>query len=424
MMTKKRVIILGAGLAGLSAARHLQRKGVPCRIFEQEDEVGGLCRSKRIGGFTFDYTGHLLHFKNQAVGSFIRALLGSNIVSHKRKAWVYTYQRYIQYPFQMHLRELPAPIAEECIRGFPTVGGRKEKYFREWAVATFGKGICRHFLIPYNRKFWAYPLAKMTCEWTNGFIPIPTFRQVCEGSCTEKTGYNHAFYYPENGGIGTLAAALSEGITGVITGCKVEAINFSKRQIRLHSGAKERFDSIISTIPLPELARIIEDVPLQMLRLFKKLKWNSIFNLNLGLTTPGSLERHWVYFAQKELPFYRVGFYHTFSRNLAPKNQSSLYVEAAHPMHTKLSRPAVIKTIKKNLLDVGIIHSENEICAEDVNDIRYGYPIYDHQYQKTTKALTCYLQKNNIFPCGRYGAWRYFSMTDTIADGFRQAALL
>ncbi len=62
-MAKKNIIILGAGLAGLSAAWHLQKRGIDCQVFEKESEVGGLCRSRQIDGFTFDCAGHLLHFK-------------------------------------------------------------------------------------------------------------------------------------------------------------------------------------------------------------------------------------------------------------------------------------------------------------------------------------------------------------------------
>ena len=58
-MTKKRIVILGGGLAGLSAAWHLQKKGSESLVFEKESEVGGLCRSKTKGGFNFDYDGHL-----------------------------------------------------------------------------------------------------------------------------------------------------------------------------------------------------------------------------------------------------------------------------------------------------------------------------------------------------------------------------
>ena len=59
------VVILGAGLAGLSAAYHAKKRGMPHLLFEREGRVGGLVRSERVNGFTFDYTGHLLHMKEE-----------------------------------------------------------------------------------------------------------------------------------------------------------------------------------------------------------------------------------------------------------------------------------------------------------------------------------------------------------------------
>jgi len=89
-MAKKRIFILGAGLAGLSAAWHLQKDGLGCQIFEKESEVGGLCRSKNINGFTFDYDGHLLHFKHSYTFNLIKSLLKNNLFEHQRNAWIYS----------------------------------------------------------------------------------------------------------------------------------------------------------------------------------------------------------------------------------------------------------------------------------------------------------------------------------------------
>jgi len=80
MKSNKRIIVLGAGVAGLSAAWHLQKNGQDCVIFEKEKEVGGLCRSKQINGFIFDYDGHLLHFRNKYVLALVKRLLKDNIV--------------------------------------------------------------------------------------------------------------------------------------------------------------------------------------------------------------------------------------------------------------------------------------------------------------------------------------------------------
>ncbi len=87
-MTKKKIIILLAGLAGLNAAWHLKKRGIGAAVFEKEDTVGGLCRSKQIKGFIFDCDGHLLHFRNNYTLRLVKKLLKGNLVQHKRSAWI------------------------------------------------------------------------------------------------------------------------------------------------------------------------------------------------------------------------------------------------------------------------------------------------------------------------------------------------
>ena len=76
------ILIVGAGLAGLSTAYHLT--GVPYRLYERESEVGGLCRSYRKDGFTFDYTGHLLHFRQPPIKALVEQLLADKLQKHQR----------------------------------------------------------------------------------------------------------------------------------------------------------------------------------------------------------------------------------------------------------------------------------------------------------------------------------------------------
>jgi protoporphyrinogen oxidase len=117
-MGQKKILILGGGLAGLSVAWHLQEAGASCQVFEKEQDVGGLCRSKRIGDFTFDYDGHLLHFRHKEGFALVKALLGDNFVEHKRHASVYTFGRFTPYPFQANLHGLPMDVVKECLSGF------------------------------------------------------------------------------------------------------------------------------------------------------------------------------------------------------------------------------------------------------------------------------------------------------------------
>ena len=424
-MAKKRIIILGAGLAGLSAAWHLQKKGIDCLIFEKEAEAGGLCRSKNIDGFTFDYCGHLLHFKERYSFNLIKELLDDNLAEHKKSAWIYSHDRFTRYPFQANLYGLPTSIIKECLSGFiQTLNNghskRKNLRFSEWMTQNFGRGITKHFMAPYNAKFWTLPPQKLTCEWIDGFIPIPSLAEMIDGTIKEshrQFGYNARFWYPREGGMGNLPQALANQIHNIYTDCQIEEINLAKKQIKMTSGDEERFDYLISTVPLPEVAVLIKDLPKGIRPLFKKLKWNSIFNLNLGIEKNDSFKRHWIYFPQKNISFFRVGFFHNFSSSLAPTHKSSLYVEVSYSKYKPIDKNKITSRIKEDLIKTGILRAEDKICSEDSNDIKYGYPIYDIDCNHAREAILKYLASLNIIPCGRYGSWRYLSMEDVLLDG-------
>ncbi|MFA5156522.1 MAG: FAD-dependent oxidoreductase [Candidatus Omnitrophota bacterium] len=429
-MAKKRIIILGAGLAGLSAAWHLERRGIEPVIFEREKEVGGLCHSKSISGFVFDYSGHLLHFKTRYVFDLIKRLLGHNLVEHRRSAWVYFRGRYIRYPFQANLYGLPPRIIRECVVGFmrsAAPASRSYANFLDWIKGNLGEGIAKHFMIPYNTKFWTVHPRKLTCDWLDAFIPVPDFAQLIRGAVgakDEALGYNERFWYPREGGIRQLPLAFASGIRNIHTACPVAEINLQKRQLKLESGAKEKFDWLVSTVALPELPFMVKDMPGRMQGMFAKLKWNSVVNLNLGLDKKDNSGRHWAYFPQKNICFFRLGFPHNFSDRVAPAGKSSLYAEVAYSPDAPVKKELLSKRIKNDLVKAGIINSPKEACCDDINDIKYAYPIHDRNYRPVREGILDFLKRNKVISCGRYGSWRYFSMEDAILDARDAVALL
>ncbi len=432
MKAQKRILIVGAGIAGLSAAWHLQQKDVPSLVLEKEDTPGGLCRSKEACGFTFDHSGHLMHFKNPYVFKLVGALLGDQFVRHERSAWVSICGRYTRYPFQANLFGLPPQIMKECLEGFIRAQRKRRNdttkkplNFSQWTQRTFGAGIARHFMDPYNAKFWTVPPKELTCEWLKDIVPVPVLHQVLEGAKKESTkqlGYNVHFWYPRRGGIEQLPRAFAKSLENIRTGSEISRIDIAKKEVELTSGRKEKFDVLISTIPLPEMARKIRGLSREMRAAFKKLRWNSIFNVNLGLNSCGdALKRHWIYFPQKETCFFRVGFPHNFSSALTPAGKGSLYAEVSYSGHKPIDKRKIVSRIFRDLKKAGLLSSKNRECVTDINDIAYGYPIYDRHYKTVRKKIHSFLNSHGIIPCGRYGSWKYMSMEDAILDGKRAA---
>ncbi|MFA6384531.1 MAG: FAD-dependent oxidoreductase [Candidatus Omnitrophota bacterium] len=428
-MNRKKICILGAGLSGLSAGWHLRRKGIVSRVFEKEQSPGGLCRSKLIGGFSFDYDGHLLHFKHPYAQQLISRELSIPLVSHERNAWVYTHGVFSKYPFQANLYGLPPEIAEECLLGFIQASKRKparehaRMNFKDWIHLTMGPGIARHFMEPYNKKFWTVDPRTMTCEWLDAFIPVPSLQELIEGTLQEsprRFGYNATFWYPRSGSIQQIPEAFARGLD-IGTSSEVTSIDPDKKEITLASGERHGYDTVISTLALPELSVLIKGIPRGLKKHFSDLNWNSVLNINLGVDKTNSGGKHWVYFPEKKISFFRVGFPHNFSRSSAPKGKHSLYAEISYPRGKPWDKESAVKRVILDLKAVGILESGCRVHVQDVNYIKYGYTIYDNDYRAALSEINTYCASKNIILCGRYGSWRYFSMEDSILDGKRAA---
>lgn len=421
---RKKIVILGAGLSGLSTSFFLKKIKIEAPIFEKEKECGGLCRSIKKDGFIFDFSGHLLHFRNRKILSLVRSLLGSNLIRHRRNSWIYTFNKFIPYPFQTNLHYLPKKIAKECLlrftefrnNGLASFNGAS---FSEWINRQFGSGIARHFMIPYNEKFWKTPLKKLTYDWAERFILMPSSEDIIKDSCgrsRQDLGYNASFWYPKTGGIEELIKVFTPGVKDVFLNREAKEIDLKKKIITFKNGPKEKYDILISTVPLPELAKIVKGLPKSMLSNFKKLKWLSIYNINFGIEKIIQPNRHWIYFPQKNIPFFRTGFFHNFSSSLTPVDKGSIYIEISYTKDKPIAKKNITLDIRKDLEKIGIVKKGVRVCCEDAKDIKYGYPIYDSNYSAAKDAILKFLSQNNIISCGRFGGWQYFSMEDVILE--------
>jgi UDP-galactopyranose mutase len=107
-------IVVGAGPTGLSAAYHL---GDDALLLEQNEEIGGWCRSIERDGFTFDFAGHIMFSNDPYVHEMYKMLLGDNVHWQDREAWIYSKNVHTRYPFQGALYGLPPEVITECIMG-------------------------------------------------------------------------------------------------------------------------------------------------------------------------------------------------------------------------------------------------------------------------------------------------------------------
>jgi protoporphyrinogen oxidase len=418
------ILIVGAGLAGLSTAYHLGDR--PYRVREKEKEAGGLCRSYQMDGFTFDMTGHLLHFRQAEIKALVEGLLAGKLEKHSRRSFVYSHRTYTEYPFQVNTYGLPPEVIRECLLGFiatltnPSTTPSEDRSFKAWILENLGGGMAKHFMVPFNEKLWQAPLDELTSDWVSWLVPKPELKDVINGALGIKDkafGYNPSFLYPAQGGIGVLPQAFLPGLREIAYGSELVEVDTQRRRATFHDGRVEDYETLVSTIPVPELVRRCTDLPRAIRDAAAGLRCVSVYNVNLGVARERVSDHHWIYFPESEYPFYRAGFPMNFSPALGRPGCSSLYVEVSHQPTESVPPAELLKRIRAGLERAGIFRPDDELVVADVRDIRYAYVLFDRHRARAVPAILEELERRGIQSIGRYGRWEHTSMEDAIAQG-------
>jgi protoporphyrinogen oxidase len=420
-----RVVIIGAGLTGLSTAYHLDQLGFSdYKIFEKERSVGGLCRSVEQEGFTFDYTGHLLHSSDPYFSNFLKEVVGlQSFNTIDRRSFIYSHDTYTHYPFQSNLHGLPIEVITECIEGF-ILRPQKQKAnesFYDWVLRKFGPGILKQFFLPYQQKITAYDMKKISATWTDRFVPETTLQELIQGSIAPKkssAGYNAQFLYPKNGGIQYWINKLADKIKQPIkTNYCVESVDTKNKVITFTNGDFEKYETLVTTMPLNTLLGMTKEPASSSLKkTSSKLLCNSVANFNLGVQSTDVSDKHWIYLPESKFPHYRMGFYHNFAPSMAPAGCSSLYGEYAYLNKTHDQVKSTVRDAIKATRDLLNI-SEAQVVTERTMHISHAYVIFDFWREKNLPQLHSKLEFQSVYSIGRYGAWKYSSMQEAVLDG-------
>jgi protoporphyrinogen oxidase len=423
------VLVLGAGLAGISAALALDGR---YRLLEREARPGGLCRTDLRDGFAFDATGHWLHLRDPDIRALAEELLPGGWLTVERRAAIWSHGVFTRYPYQVNTHGLPAEVVAQNVLGFVEaqlgekgrlLREREPRDFAEYVLRHLGEGIARNFMFPYNQKLWTVPPSELGIEWMGRFVPRPTLEQVVRGALGlegDSAGYNARFLYPREGGIETFVRALA-GRLPRAPECGVRAVSIDalRKMARLSSGEEVPFRAVVSTIPLPEMVELVGGAPPAVREAARSLRAATVTYVNVAARDVGAPPWHWVYLPEPHLRPYRVGSASAAVPALAPPGTRSFYVEmsAAAPVPPREAEAAA----RHALLDLGMIHSESDVLFAETRAIPGAYVLHDHAYGPARGEVRAWLAGRDVLVAGRAGNWEYSSMEDALLGG-REAA--
>jgi protoporphyrinogen oxidase len=430
---RTKVLIAGGGLAGLACARELNAAGKTYLLAEREKEIGGLCRTVRAKGFTFDYTGHFLHFNKPEMKAWVLALMGDQLQTRQRHAVIYSQGRYSEYPYQENNAGLRGETIRENVLGyleaalrrrFQGVDPAKARDFATWCLQNLGPGLSKNFMFPYNGKLWKFPLDQLTPRWMGRFVPAPKVAEVVRGAFLKEksqSGYNATFLYPGAGGISALPKALAKGLPNLWRGAGLTSLDLSKRTASFSNGLNAQYENLVSSLPLPLLMGRAKGVPASLRRASARLKATSIYNINFGVKGPQPMPYSWVYFPEKEFLFHRAGSVSACVPDMVPAGHFSLYVEFSYGAGQKPNPKALGRHALEKLKKLKWVGGEKDLAARVDLNLPGAYVIYDEDRESVTGDLLKFLAKRGVQSVGRYGRWEYGSMESALDQG-RQAA--
>jgi protoporphyrinogen oxidase len=407
--------ILGGGLAGIAIAAHLDE---PCEVLEKETRGGGHCQTVQEDGFTYDAGGpHIIFSRNQEVVDYMVSLLGDNVHRARRNNKIFYRGRYVKYPFENGLFDLDPQDRFECLYHYIKNDYPPPKTnFKEWLYHHFGKGLAEKYLIPYNEKIWNVPAEELGLEWVEGRVPKPPLEDVIKAAVgVETEGYTHQLYfnYPLRGGIESLPRALEQKVANITSDFTVERVWKDSGQWCVSNGrVTRRYEKLVSTIPIQELAHAVEGVPAEIVAAVDSLRYNSLITVAVGFDHARLPDYTAIYVPDPEILFHRLSFPALFSPHNAPHGKSIVEAEittnpgdGAHEM----SDQQILADVIGDLEGMHLAHP-GEVCYGRVIRTKYGYVVQDDNYRRHLKQAKAYFEQIGIPLCGRVAEFEYINM--------------
>ena len=427
-----RILVCGAGPAGLTAAYLLARSGHPVCTLEGDSQVGGLARTVRYKEFRFDIGGHRFFTKIPEVSALWDEMLGEEFLDVPRLSRIHYGGTYFQYPLSAAdaLRGLGAWQTAWIVLSYLRARLRSravEENFEQWVSNRFGRRLYEIFFKTYTEKVWGVPCTEIRAEWAAQRIQgLSLASAILAATSLQKRSSDirtliHEFKYPRLGPgqmwerCGELLQAaggdlrLEHQVTALeVAGGRLRAVRAQTPQ------GEEQFeaDHFISTIPLQSLVRGLgAAVPDAVRAAAEGLAYRDFVLVALILDQPGLFPDNWIYVHTPGVRVGRVQNFGNWSPALVPDaTKSCLGMEYFCFQNDDLwtrTDAELISLASEELKSLGLANGARVIDGSVVR-MPKAYPIYDATYRGHLDTIRRYLDTiPNLHTIGRNGMHKY-----------------
>ncbi|MGM0407679.1 MAG: FAD-dependent oxidoreductase, partial [Bacteroidota bacterium] len=343
---------------------------------------------------------------------------GLHVNSYWRGHW-------IKHPVQNNLYGLPRELVKRIIVEFLEAEPENEQLAynsKEWLVSIFGKTFTETFPAKYDEKYHTIASENIEPSEIKTKFHRPEIHEVLLGAASPKTKNAHhisRICYPEQGGFVTFLDEIVQNFV-IEYKHKVMCIDPEKKLLFFDDGKTEKFDYLISTIPLPELIQCIMGVPYNIELASRKLAYSSCVIVNLGIKRKNISTVHSSYFYDHDIVFSRLTFPHLFSPNNVPEGCESIQAEIYFSKKYKplyLSPNSFIAPVISGLIHCGLITEKDKVVYQEAKLTHYANIIFDFDRKYSLLDVHNYLDEIGIEYCGSYGEWKNLMADEAFESG-------
>jgi protoporphyrinogen oxidase len=425
-MATPNIVVLGSGMAGFGAAHRLHGEGITPVMYDKNSYYGGHTASFRYeSGFLFDVGPHISFTKDPRIQELFADSVEQRFETIQINLNNYWRGHWPLHPVQLHMHGLPEDVIVKVIGDFVEARQLPEespKNYAEWLLASFGRTFAELFPMQYTRKYHTTTAENMSTDWLGPRIYRPSLEEVLRGALSATAPQVHYithFRYPSDGGfIRYLNKFIPMG--NLKLNHEVISIDPRARKVTFSNGVVTNYDGLISSVALPDMIRMIEGAPPDVVAASRRLACSTCVLVNVGVNRQDLSQAHMTYFYDEDICFTRLGFPHMLSPQNAPPGTGNIQAEVYFSEKYKpfTGKPEDwIEPVIRDLRRSGVLRENDQVLDRKAMFLKYANIIFDLERADALKTVHGYLDDIGVAYCGRYGDWGYMWTDESFKSG-------
>ncbi|EEO23998.1 MULTISPECIES: FAD-dependent oxidoreductase [Helicobacter] len=306
MRQNKKVLIIGAGPAGLSAARVLSENGYSVEIFELDSQVGGMSKSIELFSQIVDIGPHRFFSKDKRLNDFWHSHTNGEYEKVSRLTRIFYNRKFFYYPLRGFDALFKLGFLESALCVFSYIKAKinpfKGDSFESWVANAFGYRLYSIFFKSYTEKLWGIKCSKLDADFAAQRIKGLNLYEAIKSAFFGGGGKKHKtlvdeFSYPKKG-CGVVYENMKQEIIkrGGVVHCGVEVLGIKtqgKKAVGIHTNKGEfSGDIVISTAPFRDMVLSLEELDSSVKEMAGRLKFRNTILVYVEVGDLALLKKH------------------------------------------------------------------------------------------------------------------------------------